>query len=170
MKICGSLFFIQLSKLTFGTRLEEWYWLAEPNYLPFSASSQQVSWRMRNLSWKKDVSYCKLGTPILLLLRKASWYLGFFNGRTHFKYYIISLWIQISAESLLPWVLGSGLWSLPVLNCYRGDTFKLIQRQACVQEEEIFSPSVSCAFIHCLRVCWLTLTLRSHASWELHSH
>lgn len=37
-----------------------------------------------------------------------------------------------------------------VLNCYRGDTFKPIQRQACVQEEEIFSPSVSCAFIHCL--------------------
>lgn len=35
MKICGSLFFIQLSKLTFGTRLSD-IGLVEPNYLPFS--------------------------------------------------------------------------------------------------------------------------------------
>ena len=114
MKICGSPFFTQLSKLTFGTRSVEWCWFG------WVQLSSIFCFFSTNLLKDEEsylggrTCYCKLGNTYPSLIEKGkliSWIFQWQNSFQilhSFPYEYRYLW-RVSC----PEFVGQGLWSLP---------------------------------------------------------
>lgn len=106
--------------------------------------------------------YCRLGNTYPFFLRKINWYLGFFQGRPHFKYCIVFpvntlIWRDSPALIFGGQELRSLLCSELLWRWYLKASSKAILCPG-DQEEEIFSPSIFLC-IHSLPwgVFWVSL-------------
>ena len=114
MKIYGSLFFIQLSKLTFGTRLEEWYWLGWAQLSSIFCFFLTSLLKDEESYLGRRTCYCKLGNTYPSLIKKGkliSWILQWQNSFQILHYFPYEYRYLRRVSCLEFW--GQGLWSLP---------------------------------------------------------